>query len=219
MPRIIRRSGRDASPPKESASVVLSSVSPLHNPTALTCPNARSTLTDPQAGWSGGGGGGGEARGGGTQGTWMNEGEQKSPSFDWQAESAPRERGSSRVFRVCGHRQERFPAPPHRVLEENRIWTSRRRRRRRTELTNHDYHHPSPHLSPLTSQSAAAKLWNGRARAPPLHVQGITRDTELKKKNPSFTVTLSSFYIEYQMLRFVRGVMWRKAKQKFTDST
>lgn len=78
MRRIIWRAGRVASRSWKSASFVISSVSLPQNPTALTRPNARSTLTDRLACLRGGGGG--EKRG-------MDEwkGEKKSPSSDWQA--------------------------------------------------------------------------------------------------------------------------------------
>lgn len=54
----------------ESASLLLSSVSPPHSPAALTCPNARSALTDRLACLR---------EGGGKKGTWMNEGGKKIP--------------------------------------------------------------------------------------------------------------------------------------------
>lgn len=67
MRSIIWSAGRVASQPEESASFAISSVSLPQNPTALTCPNACSTLTDRLACLRGGGG---------KRGTWMNgEGE------------------------------------------------------------------------------------------------------------------------------------------------
>lgn len=86
--RIIWRAGRVASWPEESASFVISSVSLPQNPTGLTCPNARSTLTDRLACLRGGGG---------KRGTWMNG--KKNPHPPTGRQGALTDRNSSRLFR------------------------------------------------------------------------------------------------------------------------
>lgn len=93
MRRIIWRAGRVASRSWKSASFVISSVSLPQNPTALTCPNARSTLTDRLACLRGGGGGGGK------KGAWMNGKEKKNPHPPTGRQGALTERNSSRLFR------------------------------------------------------------------------------------------------------------------------
>lgn len=98
MRRIIWRAGRVASWPEESASFVISSVSLPQNPTGLTCPNARSTLTDRLACLRGGGG---------KRGTWMNG--KKSPSSDWQA---GRTDGPQFFQAFSGGGSEPLSAPP-----------------------------------------------------------------------------------------------------------
>lgn len=92
MRRIIWRAGRVASRSWKSASFVISSVSLPQNPTALTRPNARSTLTDRLACLRGGGGGG-------KKGAWMNGKEKKNPHPPTGRQGALTERNSSRLCR------------------------------------------------------------------------------------------------------------------------
>lgn len=91
MRRIIWRAGRVASRSWKSASFVISSVSLPQNPTALTRPNARSTLTDRLACLRGGGGG--------KKGAWMNGKEKKNPHPPTGRQGALTERNSSRLCR------------------------------------------------------------------------------------------------------------------------
>lgn len=91
MRRIIWRAGRVASRSWKSASFVISSVSLAQNPTALTRPNARSTLTDRLACLRGGGGG--------KKGAWMNGKEKKNPHPPTGRQGALTERNSSRLCR------------------------------------------------------------------------------------------------------------------------
>lgn len=91
MRRIIWRAGCVASRSWKSASFVISSVSLPQNPTALTRPNARSTLTDRLACLRGGGGG--------KKGAWMNGKEKKNPHPPTGRQGALTERNSSRLCR------------------------------------------------------------------------------------------------------------------------
>lgn len=91
MRRIIWRAGRVASRSWKSASFVISSVSLPQNPTALTRPNARGTLTDRLACLRGGGGG--------KKGAWMNGKEKKNPHPPTGRQGALTERNSSRLCR------------------------------------------------------------------------------------------------------------------------
>lgn len=90
--RIIWRAGRVAcrAGVERSASFAVSSVSLPQNPAALTCPNARSALTELLACLR---------EGGGRRGTWMNE-KNPHPPTGRQAgrQSALTERSSSRLF-------------------------------------------------------------------------------------------------------------------------
>lgn len=130
------------------------------NPTGLTCPNARSTLTDRLACLRGGGGGG-------KKGTWMNG--KKNPHPPTGRQGALTERDSSRLFLRGGRYRVPFSTSSLLLLSEfqgppdSDLWTPRRSilppfNRRRRKPPHHHHHPPTTPPPPPFSRRSATLL-------------------------------------------------------------